>query len=432
MSKPLDLTFEDPDESQEPRWEGMTHHESRAWQRASGPLHHMILDPYLATAKLHDVLLTKHRQGFIAARLQFGCKILTAATLLWIPLDFLLFSGLWGIILPLTLMRLIAASIFWYIGYSASKPEAVALSPDRSSGVKGVAATIAIGCIFYLLFHMLLVLNPGRDPEEFGHAHYVLLPIAMVAGIGIFPLTIREALALAFPPILLMGIEVFCFKPMGVWINLSPIIPLAIASILATGFCAASQLRMLIDLHQQSIIDPLTGLLSRGAGSRMMQLLYESASRSGEPLVVLFIDLDRFKMINDLFGHAAGDDVLRKVAALLNEGKRGQDALIRWGGEEFLLVLPRTNIAGASVLIQRLFGTGLSTRPDGSVQTASIGGAERVTDGAMSWEALVDQADKRLYTAKAMGRNRLVLPGQEYILTDITTRAGGKNAGQAA
>ena len=130
--------------------------------------------------------------------------------------------------------------------------------------------------------------------------------------------------------------------------------------------------------------------------------------RHGTPFTVAFIDLDRFKEVNDQHGHDAGDQVLAAAAANIASSLRGTDILLRWGGEEFVVLLPNTPCSKAMVGLERLRVQGFGLRPDGRAQTASIGVAERLADGVDAGPRLIDLADQRMYQAKQAGRNRLV------------------------
>ena len=122
-------------------------------------------------------------------------------------------------------------------------------------------------------------------------------------------------------------------------------------------------------------------------------------------MAVLFIDLDKFKSINDQYGHDAGDAVLQQAARSIRQTLGRHDSLVRWGGEEFVVLLPRTDAAGAQAAVERIAKAGLGLRPDGIPVTASIGVAERINDRASDSMALIALADKRMYAAKTAGRN---------------------------
>ncbi|TNE32595.1 MAG: diguanylate cyclase [Alphaproteobacteria bacterium] len=106
---------------------------------------------------------------------------------------------------------------------------------------------------------------------------------------------------------------------------------------------------------------------------------------------------------------------LRRRAQPCQKTLRKQDVVIRWGGEEFLLVLSDTTLEGVKNFFPRLQKDGLGKRPDGAEQTASCGAAEYLEDGVASVRALVELADKRMFAAKAKGKNRLMLKGEDVI-----------------
>jgi diguanylate cyclase len=154
--------------------------------------------------------------------------------------------------------------------------------------------------------------------------------------------------------------------------------------------------------------DPLTGLLNRR--SMMDLLLHELRAqvRHGQPMSLVLIDLDHFKQINDGHGHAVGDQVLRLFAQQARAKLRGGDVIARWGGEEFLLMLPRTAAAEAVDCVQRLRDELADLRfPDAPADlrvTFSAGLAECWHEADI--QATIDLADRAMYRAKAAGRNR--------------------------
>ncbi len=154
--------------------------------------------------------------------------------------------------------------------------------------------------------------------------------------------------------------------------------------------------------------DLLTGLLNRRGFIAGAQPLWSTANRRQRPLSLLMVDLDHFKAINDSHGHAGGDQALQAVARLLAEQSREGDLVGRWGGEEFVVLLPETSLAEALVLAERL-RLAIAALPAGScggaTLTASLGVAGR--NGNTSLEQLVAEADRQLYLAKEQGRNRV-------------------------
>ena len=156
--------------------------------------------------------------------------------------------------------------------------------------------------------------------------------------------------------------------------------------------------------------DPLTGLANRRAFLEHAQAFLSAAARSGAPLALLLLDIDRFKAVNDRFGHGAGDAVLRAVAAALRGAIRVEDLPVRWGGEEFAVLLPGTDLPAAVALAERLRAAVRDgvPHPAGGRVTVSIGAARLglgPPDAAL--DAALRIADAALYRAKASGRDRV-------------------------
>ena len=158
------------------------------------------------------------------------------------------------------------------------------------------------------------------------------------------------------------------------------------------------------ELELASRTDALTGLHNR----RHLEEQLQQLAGAGDRLAVLLCAIDRFKQVNDTRGHAAGDAVLRVVAARLREAARPGDVPGRWGGEEFLIVLPGTGAEEAAVQGERV-RRAIAATPvpldEPLVVTTSVGVAAGTEDG---WEGLVRRADTGLYAAKEAGRDRVV------------------------
>ncbi|PXW98216.1 diguanylate cyclase (GGDEF)-like protein [Sphaerotilus hippei] len=172
--------------------------------------------------------------------------------------------------------------------------------------------------------------------------------------------------------------------------------------------------RLHAQLEEQAIRDPLTGLFNRRYLVDTMERELAQAVRHGVPLSLMLMDLDHFKQVNDDCGHQTGDEVLRRVAALLRTQVRAGDAVCRYGGEEFLVLLPGMSEAQAEACAQRCC-LELAERPleaGGRAlrMTWSIGVASHPAQGG-STQALVAAADRALYQAKRLGRNRVVVAG---------------------
>lgn len=160
---------------------------------------------------------------------------------------------------------------------------------------------------------------------------------------------------------------------------------------------------LLAERERQALMDPLTGIPNRRAGEQELAKALARAERAHTPLCVAIFDVDHFKRVNDVYGHASGDEVLRRVAATLDRAKRLTDTVARWGGEEFIAVLP-VSLEGASVFCERVRAE-IAEMPCPGVGhvTISAGVAERREGDAA--EDVMKRADERLYRAKAEGRN---------------------------
>ena len=174
-----------------------------------------------------------------------------------------------------------------------------------------------------------------------------------------------------------------------------------------------AEIRVLqVQLQQQAIRDELTGLYNRRYLEESLERELQRAERTGQPLTLMMIDVDHFKAVNDTYGHQAGDRVLQAVAELLRKRLRAQDVICRFGGEEFVVILPDTPARQTLVRLQRWFrqeGLLAVTHADQVINVRfSIGLAEYPGHGG-SREQLLGAADQALYQAKNSGRNRVCL-----------------------
>jgi diguanylate cyclase (GGDEF)-like protein len=162
------------------------------------------------------------------------------------------------------------------------------------------------------------------------------------------------------------------------------------------------------ELERLSLTDGLTGLANRRS---LVHRLNEEAlrfRRTKKEFAVLMADVDHFKQYNDTFGHPAGDEVLKKVARILQTSAREMDCVARYGGEEFCIMLPETAIAGAAILANRVCERIAAAEFPGRKITLSIGVASLPANGDTP-DTVIAAADEALYQAKREGRNRVVL-----------------------
>jgi len=177
-----------------------------------------------------------------------------------------------------------------------------------------------------------------------------------------------------------------------------------VASLLAA---MAERSRLITGLVDLAHTDELTGLANRRRLFDVLEQEIARSRRSVRPFSVVMVDLDHFKRYNDSFGHAAGDELLRRFSFRMTRRVRAQDLVARYGGEEFCLVLPETDVEGALALVETLRASGAGEDGLGRRVTFSAGLA--TWDGAEFAEDLIYRADATLYRAKAAGRDRIMV-----------------------
>lgn len=161
-------------------------------------------------------------------------------------------------------------------------------------------------------------------------------------------------------------------------------------------------------IRQQSFTDPLTEILNRHSLDEMTGRYISQARRSSKPLSMLLIDVDHFKEVNTRFGHLTGDVVLADTAALLKGSVRGSDAVFRYGGDEFLVILADTSALGAKTVVERIHSGIADWNRAGHLKDyalcLSVGVAEW-SDG-QTLDELLDNADREMYAAKAQQKSQ--------------------------
>ena len=169
--------------------------------------------------------------------------------------------------------------------------------------------------------------------------------------------------------------------------------------------------------------DGLTGLLNRRAIEEHAEAEFKIAIRKERTMSVIMIDVDHFKNVNDQFGHAIGDRALQQIAKILKENLRAYDRVGRWGGEEFILILPDTELKDAAMIAERLRRQTAEVKiPLENGETFSIQislGIACTADGFSALAKLIDAADQALYKAKQTGRNRVCIFGLEEYTVEI-------------
>lgn len=360
----------------------------------------------------------RHAASVILARVQFLSLCFAVLVPACALIDLLLFppAQAW----QLTALRLAAGLAFGALAW----PRAASLHHPYRQALALLLAMLMIPALFYLAALSIIQGLPLTPAQETVVQLYALMPTLVLAGLAIFPLSALEILLFSLPVLaiaasgLIGGGEPWSWSEHGTtfWF-MAMMIGVAMIS-------GMSQTHYMESLVQRASTDPLTGALTRRTGIESLERLLRHADGADQPLAVAFIDVDHFKSINDQHGHQAGDDTLCQTVAQLRTLLRRGDQLVRWGGEEFVVLLPDMPASQLPTFLMRLRDHGLGSRPDGSPLQVSVGLSERLADGRPGWPGLVALADRRLYEAKRRGRARAVLAdGSEFSLVQPGDRS---------
>lgn len=248
----------------------------------------------------------------------------------------------------------------------------------------------------------------------------VMTSMNSMAGGG-WSLALRGLVLLAVGVAVGVLIYGFRFVPETSLMTIVFCVPLLVFQPLAVGYVAFTAIRSLnkkrYELERISQHDGLSGLFNRMHWEQQVRSEFARFQRHGEPAVLVLADLDHFKRLNDSFGHAVGDEAIRRLAAAFRRVLRETDVSGRYGGEEFGILLPNTQIREAWEVIDRLRRE-MRDNPlvDEAIVTASFGMIQ-LTANITSVEEWIRLSDKGLYQAKNLGRDRIVDVGE---LTDTT------------
>ncbi len=268
--------------------------------------------------------------------------------------------------------------------------------------------TVSLEVVAALALATGLVWLTGGATSPFVFTYHLLVVAAALTMGSRLALLVTAAASLAYVGQLLVDVD---FTATGtdvlrVAINIGSIWLLAYLA----GVYASSERRVRAKVLELSQTDPLTGLFNRGALFPTLEQEVQRTRRSSRGFCVLMIDLDGLKAINDSGGHLRGDDVLRAVGRVITGSIRTVDSAYRYGGDEFLVLLPETEFIGAYVVAEKIregveqIGDTLGT--DGAVTSVSIGLVSHPEDGLSSEELMV-AADRAMYQAKSLGKNQI-------------------------
>lgn len=340
------------------------------------------------------------RAEYINTRVRFLALLFSVLTPLWIPVDYFILPesdfGMMVIARMLFSLSLLAlwvkASYVFSLGHARFRLVVLMVMPA--------------------LFHLSTQFILGNHLEDERLASYTFLPFLIIAIHCVFPLTLKEGCLLAFFTIFTLSLDEVVQHQVFTLTSLNNLWLLAVIMGIAI-WAQLSQLHMQLKLFEQATTDALTGLLTRRSFMTQAESELSRAERYNRTLSIALIDLDHFKAVNDTFGHQGGDKVLISFAKQLKDALRTTDIIGRYGGEEFIIVLPETPVEEARKVIQRVLDTCRETvisHDNKEIRfTASAGLGEVLVDVQSS----IHYVDQALYKAKEDGRDRIVLAAGE-------------------
>lgn len=360
-------------------------------------------------SKGHSTYLARHRVEAILLRTRMVAGAFSILTLLWIALDAITLPWpVWG---WLAGIRVAASVLFALVALPSRKertlPTVLAL----------LALILAIPLSFFLASQFLF-----QDVELTGLALinarlYDALPFIVLAGLSVYPLVVSEGLLFA---LVVLGLAALGPVAAGRfdWTRELTTLWVLLVILGIYAFAGMIQLHYMIALLKRASHDPLTNAFTRRSGMELLDSQFKASIERDLPLAVAFFDIDNFKSVNDVYGHDEGDKVLRAASQRLGRLLRQGDSVIRWGGEEFIVVMMGAGDEGARIALARVMQGWLGERPGGGPVTASIGVAERLRDGVEDWPQLVELADQRMYRSKTAGKARCTFSDDDVMLPE--------------
>lgn len=340
------------------------------------------------------------RAEYINTRVRFLALLFSVLTPLWIPVDYFILPEsdfvlmvVARILFSLSLLALwVKASYVFSLGHARLRLVVLMVMPA--------------------LFHLSTQFILGEHLHDERLASYTFLPFLIIAIHCVFPLTLKEGCLLAFFTIFTLSLDEMIQNQVLTLTSLNNLWLLAVIMGIAI-WAQLSQLHMQLKLFEQATTDALTGLLTRRSFMAQAEAELSRAERYNRTLSMALLDLDHFKEINDTYGHQAGDKVLIEFARQLKEALRTTDIIGRYGGEEFIIILPETSLEEAQKVIQRVLDNckaAIITYDDDQIGfTASAGLGEVLVDVQSS----IHYVDEALYQAKNNGRDQIVLAAAE-------------------
>ncbi len=352
----------------------------------------------IVRASSHSKHFRHTRAQYINSRVRSIAFLLGLLIPAWIIVDTFYLSD--DVLHTVAIMRAATGVACLALGFWSGENHNLPLSRVK------LALLIVIPSLFQTVAHIYL--------EQVQHslpAGYHFFPFMIISLSAIFPLTILEGGLISSTVVTLYIVTTAYLGKLFSLNTLNDVWLLLLLALIA-GWAALTQLTMLMRLYRQAHRDSLTGLANRRAIMNHLKREVAYAKSNKSPLTIVLLDLDRFKSVNDQYGHAIGDEVLKHFAEMAIEQSRSEDLVGRFGGEEFLMILTNTALDSAEKIAERfrLACQALHVEVPNAEPirfTTSIGVAQlQPGEGVVG---LLKRVDDALYAAKGNGRDRVVV-----------------------
>ncbi|MBV7299320.1 GGDEF domain-containing protein [Enterovibrio sp. NIFS-20-8] len=352
----------------------------------------------LLSARHHASSFSTTRATYLRTRIIALCAIWAIMTLLWVPVDIMLLEGSNGM---LVVLRVLLAVTLLTVAWATHQRNSLIACRN------GLIAMTASMNIFYLLANHLL--GYPHSINAFTYC-YTLLPFLHVVVLTILPLTIKESLSMM---VMTAATQIYVDFHSGSILSLDNLAIYWLQTVvgLLVIWAQSSKLHMMLRLYRHASLDPLTGVYNRRMLLTLAKHDFENTRTAARPYSVLLMDLDRFKRVNDRYGHYAGDLVLKAFTDSIQATLRKSDIFGRFGGEEFILFMPQCSAENAFLVADRIMTRVRDLRVvvegvDEPLQVTTSIGISTSLNREDKLSEMLEKADIALLQAKGNGRDQ--------------------------
>lgn len=363
------------------------------------------------SARVHSEDFTRTRMGFMTVRLRLLTCLLMVGLPAWAVVDW--------ITLPAPhFEQLFQARIFCTLALSPLIPLSYLIHFRRER------MKLALGYLMMVMMIFSLFCLHSFGSEQELQAGYAVFPYLLITLFAIFPIPLSLGLQLAGVVLVTMLLGYWLLVGQSLWsqATLNQIWVLGMFT-LASCWVQCGQLNMLLRLYRESTTDELTGMMNRRLLMKQLEQARARLLTRKKPFALLLLDLDRFKRINDIYGHLAGDAVLKEVATTLAEQLAPEMVLGRYGGEEFAILMHDCSDPAEAIRMAERLRIAVEARlvkspTSDELLEVTVSTGIALARAGESIDALINRADECLYQAKMAGRNCVVFERQQPETTD--------------